>query len=91
MNEVIGGWVFRRLSPQCSRISLADLPKARDEEQLLHAMGWELANTHLASPKAQAGIKANLAKRPHKWLLKAADVMAEAMLAEWKAWRKRKC
>ena len=36
-----GGWLVRRLSPDCSRIELAQLPIRRDELRLLHCMGWE--------------------------------------------------
>src|SRR4029079_3740860 len=41
-----GPWVLRRLSPYCSRIELRVLPRHKDEERLLRAMGWETANIH---------------------------------------------
>ena len=47
--EATRHWVTRRLSPDCSRIELADLPKKRHEIALFLAMGWEIANVHLGS------------------------------------------
>jgi hypothetical protein len=88
MNHVTGHWIVRRLSPHCSRIELADLPEARDEEELLYAMGWETANIHMDSARTQKRIKDDITRRPVKWLLKAAREMTEATLADWKIWRK---
>ena len=42
-------WIGRRLSPSNSRIEIVDLPKEKDVERLLHAMGFETANIHLGS------------------------------------------
>src|SRR4029077_16907046 len=50
---VSSNWIVRRLAPDCTRIELADLPRARDEERLLRAMGWETANMHLGSLTAR--------------------------------------
>jgi hypothetical protein len=83
-----GGWVVRRLSPYCSRIELADLNESRDEERLLCAMGVELANVHLGSKKSTARVLADLRGRKSKWLLFASKVMAEAVTADWKDWRR---
>ena len=44
--QLSGSWIVRRLAPDCSRIELAALPKDRDEQKLLHAMGQETANVH---------------------------------------------
>jgi len=40
------------LAPHCSRIEMASIPKKRDEERLLHSMGFETANIHLGSKQA---------------------------------------
>jgi hypothetical protein len=83
-----GRWIVRRLSPDCSRIELSELPVERDETRLLHAMGWETANIHLGSGKARV-IRRHLAKLGSGWLHRAGGRMAEAVIEEWKDWRKR--
>ena len=88
MNHVSGHWIVRRLSPQCSRIELSDIPSVRDEEELLFAMGWETANIHMDSARTQEKIRADLVNRSAKSLLKAARKMTEATFEDWKAWRK---
>jgi len=86
--EVNDGWVLRRLSPYCSRIELAQLPRGHDEEKLLRAMGRELANVHLGTRGAVAAVRRDLQQRKTKWLRQAAEVMAEATLKDWKEWRR---
>jgi hypothetical protein len=81
-------WVVRRLSPDCSRIELDDLPQERNEKELLWSMGKETANIHLAS--SDPGLIARHLKKP----LKLANVeaaclaMTAAVESDWKAWRK---
>jgi hypothetical protein len=82
-------WILRRLAPDCSRIELTSLPKYREEDRLLSAMGWETANIHLGTPKAIAAIRRDLRKRGKKWLHAAAKEMVAAVTEDWKAWRKR--
>jgi hypothetical protein len=86
--RVQGGWLVRRLSPYCSRIELATLPKKRDEAHLLYAMGWETANVHLGTHKAIRAIQRDLATRKPKWLHRAAKQMASATISDWREWRK---
>jgi hypothetical protein len=81
-------WVLRRLSPHCCRIEMDDLPKKRDDYQLLHAMGWETANIHLGSHDSVAAIRRDLAKRKPSWLRNAAKMMIKATTRDWKEWRK---
>jgi hypothetical protein len=80
-------WIVRRLAPDCSRIELASLPAERDEERLLHAMGWETANIHLGSAKARV-LAADLKKRPRGWLVTAARAMRKSVAADWEEWKK---
>jgi hypothetical protein len=82
-----GAWLVRRLAPDCSRIALDALPRKRDEEQLLYAMGWETANVHLGSPSSRA-IRADLGRRRKHWLYDAAIQMAGAVDDDWREWRK---
>ena len=58
--QLSGSWIVRRLAPDCSRVELAALPKDRDEQKLLHAMGQETANVHAGDAQAKAAIRADL-------------------------------
>jgi hypothetical protein len=82
---VRGGWIVRRLAPDCSRIELADLPRERDEARLLRAMGWETGNIHLGSPTAP--VRRDLQRRPSRWLRDAAAAMARQVARDWREWR----
>lgn len=79
-------WLVRRLAPDCSRIELASLDQVRDEEHLLHAMGWETANVHLGTSRVAQRIRRDLATRG-KWLRSAARAMLEALEVDWKTWK----
>ena len=80
-------WIVRRLAPDCSRIELSALPKERDEFHLLHAMGWETANVHLGTAKPRVLLR-DFDKRPHGWLLKAAEKMQKAVVKDYEAFQK---
>jgi hypothetical protein len=84
---IAGTWLIRRLSPDANPIEIADLPKKRDEETLLYAMGTEAANVHLGSPRQVKGVLADLQRRNAKWLRTAAKGMTDATRQEWKAFR----
>jgi hypothetical protein len=86
--QLCGAWIVRRLAPDCSRVELAALPKDRDEQKLLYAMGQETANVHAGDAAAKATIRADLEQRHCHWLMKAAEAMAEAIEEDWKEWRK---
>lgn len=81
------GWIVRRLSPYCSRIELASLPKRRDEYRLLQAMGWETANVHLGSKPAIKAVLHDLGRRPAAWLRSAAKAMVKATIKDWEDWK----
>src|SRR5262245_42633138 len=80
------GWLVRRLAPDCTRIEIGDLPRRRDEKNLLRAMGWEIGNAHVGSDRTR--ILADLDRRPRKWLRCAAEAMAAATYDDWPAWRR---
>jgi hypothetical protein len=82
-----GRWIVRRLAPDCSRVELSSMPKERDESKLLHAMGFETANVHLGTRRADERILADLGKRPTDWLHKAATAMVKATTADFNEWR----
>lgn len=81
-----GGWIVRRLAPDCARIEIADLPSDRDEDRLLRAMGWEAANCHVAQQARR--IRADLRSRPRRWLERSAVEMADAVERDWRRWRR---
>jgi hypothetical protein len=81
--KVHGGWIARRLSPDCFRLELAHLPRQRDELYLLNCMGWETANIHLGSGQG-AAILRDLRRKPGHWLYKAASLMKEQVLEDWR-------
>jgi hypothetical protein len=81
-------WVVRRLSPHCSRIDLAVLPRNRDERRLLFSMGWETANVHLGNREAIKNTRKHLKERKANWLYAAARQMANAVNEDWQAWKK---
>lgn len=80
------GWLVRRLAPDCTRIEIGDLPRRRDEKNLLRAMGWEIGNVHVRGGRTR--IFADLARRPRQWLRRAAETMAAATYDDWLAWRR---
>jgi uncharacterized protein (DUF2252 family) len=79
-----GGWIVRRLAPDCSRIELSELPRQREEQRLLRTMGWETANMHLGTRRS--AIHADLMARPRRWLNEAAVAMADAVREDWRHW-----
>ena len=87
---VHGEWLVRRLAPDCSRIELASLPRGHDESRLLWMMGWETANMHLGSAHQRRSILTDLERRKSTWLTKAAERMGEAVIRDWRKWRKAK-
>ena len=72
------GWVVRRLSPHCSKIELADLPRKHDHKRLLHAMGHELANVHMGSPNARVELRTDLTSKRQHQLARAVALMVES-------------
>jgi len=83
-----GRWIVRRLAPHCSRIEIASIPRKRDEERLLHSMGFETANVHLGSKEAVKNVRRDLARRRAGWLHEAAKKMVGAVQEDWQEWRK---
>jgi len=83
-----GGWIVRRLAPDCSRIELSSLPAKHDAARLFHAMGWETANIHLGTCDAKT-LLADLRARGTNWLHESAKLMVTATEKDWRAWRSR--
>jgi len=86
--RVIDGWVSRRLSPDCSRIELSDLPSNRDEYRLLQAQGAEIANIHLGTQgrDVAARILKYLAAQEPDWLRKTTKKLAIVTCEDQETW-----
>ena len=88
--QVVDGlWLIRRLSPDSNPIDIQTLPKHRDEELLLTAMGSEAANVHLGTKGQARKILKDLKMRKRTWLQDAAVRMAQLLEKDWKRYRKR--
>ena len=84
----VGRWLVRRLAPHCTRIELGDLPEGRDEERLLHAMGFETANVHLATSGVRERLRRELrARGGSRWLNDLAKTFSEALDRDWRLFR----
>jgi hypothetical protein len=86
--EVIGRWLIRRLSPDSNPIDIQNLPKQRDEEMLLHAMGSEAGNVHVGTKRQVQNILRDLESKKPIWLRHAAKRMARVVEKDWKEYRK---
>ena len=84
-----GSWLIRRLSPDSNPIDIQTLPKHRDEQMILQAMGSEAANVHLGTKRQASNILEDLRKRKTRWLRDAATRMAEVVEEDWDRYRKR--
>jgi hypothetical protein len=85
--RVIGTWILRRLSPDSNPIEIDELPKKRDEETLLKAMGSEAANVHLGSERRGTKILNDLRRRKTNWLRSTARDMAKAIEQDWEQYQ----
>jgi hypothetical protein len=85
--HVNGDWIVRRLSPSCSRIDLASLPKQRHEAILLEAYGWEAGNIHMGTPDQVKAILKDLSRRPDLWLANASKEMERRTRKRFRKWR----
>ncbi len=83
-----GKWIVRRLSPDCSRVELADLPREGDQTRLLYAMGWETANIHLGDAATAKRVRKDLRGRRRGWLRAATAKMVEKTEQDWRSWAK---
>jgi hypothetical protein len=86
--HLYGRWIVRRLAPHCSRIEMAAIPKKREEDRLLHSMGFETANIHLGSKRAVKNVRRDLAKHKAGWVHEAAKKMVDAVRKDWEEWRR---
>ncbi|MCR6630598.1 MAG: DUF2252 family protein [Magnetospirillum sp.] len=79
-------WVIRRLSPENHKIAIDQIRGHVEAEALLRWMGWEVANIHRGQA-SRHDLEDWLAALPPGWLYDCATIMAEAMRADWQAYR----
>jgi hypothetical protein len=84
--DVSDGLLVRRLGANNRKLDFRapDVPA----DNILFAMGKEVANIHYGTEGAPASIKAHLAKCPEDWLARAAVKVAEDTTQEWRRYRK---
>jgi hypothetical protein len=75
-------------SPNSNPIEVDALPKKRDDEKLLHAMGTETANVHLGIRPRVKSILKDLHRRRANWLRSAAKEMAKQTFADREEYKK---
>ncbi len=85
---ISGSWLIRRLSPDSNPINIKDLPRERDEETLLQAMGTEAANVHIGNIGNPNLVLKDIRRREPDWLRRASKKMARIVMQEWKEYRK---
>jgi hypothetical protein len=82
------GVVTRRLSPNNRKIEASTIGPRLHGERMLSAMGFELANIHLATKGAQAAIAKDLRARKSGWLSRETERATAAVLADYKQFKK---
>ena len=76
------GWIVRRLAPDCTRVELARAAETARRLRLLRAMDGD-GERHLGSIGAHR-LAADLARRPARWLERAATTCRTSSLADWR-------
>src|SRR5258708_4837263 len=85
--RTIGKWIIRRLSPDSNPVEIACVPKKRDEEVLLHAMGTEAQHVHLGSKHRVKDILKDVSRRKSNWRPMAGKAMAKDIEKDWKDYK----
>src|SRR5262249_58818458 len=83
------GSTTRRTAPDGRKVEFTDEAGARVKTDLLEAMGFDLGAIHAAGESAAAAVLADLRSRPAGWLSKNAKAAAQAVKADFHAWRLR--
>ncbi len=84
--QLTSEWIVRRLRSHCVKLGLEAFSHVENEARLLDAMGFELANVHLASRDAASAIESELRERDASWLHALAKRFSRAIQDDWKCW-----
>jgi hypothetical protein len=87
LRAIRGGWLCRRIAPDCVKLDLDELGTRGNERRLFGWMGAETANVHAGSRERVAEVAADLAQRTDGWLARAAETLADAARRDWRDWR----
>ncbi|MFH0302186.1 DUF2252 family protein [Bradyrhizobium sp. 31Argb] len=80
-------FIFRRISADSKKIELGKSAGRKLHLKLLHAMAFDVASIHAASPAGRQAIEADLRKRPRGWLQAAATVANGKVRRDYRQWR----
>jgi hypothetical protein len=80
--------IVRRLSPNVRKIEIDKNRKVLLEDEMLEAMGRELANIHLGVADRSAAIQQDLNARGDRWLVGATEKAADATKREFEQWKR---
>lgn len=86
-NRIDGQLVMRRLSPNNRKLEAETNQAAFFTSDMLHMMGFELANVHLAKVKRGVAICGDLDKRKRGWLAASARTATAAVAQDFKDWK----
>ena len=87
LRAVRGGWVARRIAPDCVKLDLGEVGTRTGARRMLAWMGAETANVHLASADVRE-VLADLKHRKRRWLERDAERLADAARKDFKVWRR---
>ncbi|CAN7714333.1 DUF2252 family protein [Bradyrhizobium sp. LjRoot220] len=80
-------FVFRRVAADAKKIELGADAGKKLQLKLVRAMGSDVASIHAAGSVPVKQLKADLAKRPRRWLNAAAEVAADKVKRDYREWR----
>jgi hypothetical protein len=83
-----GGWLARRIAPDCVKLDLDDLGTRARERRLYRWMGAETANIHLGSRDRIAEVRRDLEARPRRWLQRTTEPLLDAARSDFRDWRR---
>jgi hypothetical protein len=85
--RVNGGIAVRRLSPNNRKIEAENAVEVLLMPEMLHTMGFEIANVHTGAGAPRAEISRDLRMRKREWLSANAKTAAEAVTRDYADWR----
>ena len=80
--------IVRRLSPNTRKIEIDKNREVLLQDEMLEAMGCELANVHLGVADRSAAIQQDLNARGNGWLVRATEKAADATKREFEQWKR---
>lgn len=85
--KIEGHWSARRLAPDCTRLELSEIKDTSSQEEFCHAMGWEMANVHLASQEQALAVQEDIERRTLEEILDFANAMKADTETDFNTWK----